>query len=147
MEKLTVQDLWIGATVEMYVPEPYYSGIHYHYYEVAGLNSIDDEVLLKSKKSSVSIWYGLKNIQLKIELRTFSDMTEDEVFEYATLINFWVEGTAEEYIRKRTHIVISQLKKEIRCNPIGFKYILEKGFDVYGLIEKGLAIDKTKIIK
>lgn len=151
MEKLSVQDLamFLGCKIEVYYPKPRWINTTHPHYNLVGVNMKTNEVCLESS-ASVSLWYSIVKEKdyweyMKPVLRQFSDMTEDEVFEFATIIGFWVEGTTEEYIRKRTYTVISQLEKEVRCPPDGVKYLISKHFDIFGWIEKGLALDKTKL--
>ena len=62
---------------------------------------------------------------VKLVLRPLSDMTEEERCEVSTLVPpdespYWVKNIAEVT-----------------------KWYLDRGFDLFGLIEAGLAIDKT----
>jgi len=69
----------------------------------------------------------LKNI--KPILRPLSDMTEDEA-------NNEVWETVPEY---------NDFKGLVCHVSPAFRYLLSRHFDLFGWIEKGLAIDKTKI--
>lgn len=78
--------------------------------------------------------------RIKPLLRPISDMTEDEMFEMSeitgllqneNLIKAWVNGSA--------------FSLSIHKMPELFTFLLKKGFDVFGLCEAGLAIDKTKL--
>lgn len=70
------------------------------------------------------------SVGVKPILRPLSDMTEEEKFEIQQ-ISGWVDYN--HYINQGF------------CKPEVFKYLLSKSFDLFGLIESGLAIDKTKI--
>lgn len=74
-------------------------------------------------------------------LRPLSDMTEDEESE--------IEGEWGSYGMGGNHLC-NALKdrtkyvKDIHEMPGLFLYLLSRHFDLFGLIESGLAIDKTK---
>lgn len=68
--------------------------------------------------------YRDKIIDFKLLLRPLSDMTDSELTEFNRL----------------------RISFEIGLSPEGFRYLLSKHFDLFGLIEAGLAIDKTKTI-
>lgn len=68
--------------------------------------------------------------KVKLILRPLNSMTEEEDTEVLELNN-WVQF---DYDRKFN-------------TPECFKYLLSKGFDLFGLIESGLAIEKTKELK
>jgi len=67
-------------------------------------------------------------------LRPLSDMTEEE---YATMLIIANQNNIK--ILERDEIVLRQTAPEI------MRYLLSKSFDLFGLIDAGLAIDKTKI--
>jgi hypothetical protein len=64
-------------------------------------------------------------------LRSLSDMTEEEKIELSALLE-WPEPKTVMNNRYS------------RYSPKIFLYLLSKHFDLFGLIEAGLAIDKTK---
>lgn len=68
----------------------------------------------------------------KLLLRPLSDMTDSEFGEWYKLNSPLHSNDVRE-----------ESEKQARCT----KYLLDKRFDIFGLIENGTAIDKTKIIK
>lgn len=66
----------------------------------------------------------------KLLLRPLSDMTE---------------GEKDEYYKHRGFGWIYNLEKQMSKDAAGTRFLLSKSFDIFGLIESGLAIDKTKI--
>lgn len=96
--------------------------------------------------------YG--NIELvdgKLPLHPLSDMTEEEGLKCWEIMN---TGFGKE--KYRTELTISDKSKfgksgttssaYIACIPNTYeqsRYLLSKGFDLFGLIESGLAIDST----
>lgn len=67
-----------------------------------------------------------KSDTVKLLLRPLSDMTEEE---------------KKEYGKGKSFINVQYL------SPADFMYLLLRHFDVFGLIESGLAIDKEEYIK
>jgi hypothetical protein len=61
----------------------------------------------------------------QIQLRPLSDMTEEEMLE----VDIDIPNISSEYEK---------------LTPKAFTQLLQWGFDLFGLIESGLAIDKTK---
>lgn len=96
---------------------------------------------LKPKKQEWSEWkivngefihtVDLLDWKARLSLRPLSDMTEDEKRKWRSLMHKQYSGGAGHtgYLE----------------NPESFRYLLSKGFDLFGLIEAGLAIDKTTI--
>lgn len=95
-------------------------------------------------------------------LRPLSDITESEAKELIIRDNRqylvdWIEkGQYEEYPDRQDYSTyLSRLHDNDECycsqllQAIGnfevWTYLLSKGFDLFGLIESGLAIDKTKM--
>lgn len=84
--------------------------------------------------------------QVKLLLRPLSSMTEEEVIPLKRILcdNHGV-GTIKEIITKDWYLcnigVRSSQSFEIT------KYLLSEGFDLFGLIESGLALEATKIEK
>lgn len=81
--------------------------------------------------------YGNDIDQLKPILRPLSDMTEEEI-EYIAIELKAGKWNAPD-LKHMPDIAFTQnhLKPEI------FLYLLKQGFDLFGLIESGLAINKT----
>lgn len=68
-------------------------------------------------------------------LRPLSDMTEKEQEEYDEIVDFQNKFCSDERGLK------------IECEAEKTKFLLSKHFDLFGLIEAGLAIDKTTLNK
>jgi adenylosuccinate lyase len=76
----------------------------------------------------------------KLILRSLSDMTEEEQFEIAEILGIiQVEHFIEAWINKRTYSISIHIMAELTNT------LRKMGFDIDGLIESGLAIDKTTI--
>jgi hypothetical protein len=95
---------------------------------------------------------------IKLILRPLSDMTreeaefinngsimpDDELKEYG-YYNEYAEGCpAYQYIRYEDYGSVQRLADQMG-NPSAWHFLLKQGFDLFGLIEAGLAIDKTKL--
>lgn len=84
---------------------------------------------------------------IKLVLRRLEDMKENEAIEF---LKHAIPGA--EYITHNEHAVIWQSqgsRSEIFYlfgSPGGFHYLLSKGFDLFGLIDAGLAVD-VKTVK
>ena len=92
-----------------------------------------------------------KYYSFKMFLRPLSDMTEEEMKEIV-LINYNMRNTLQtaNLIGYKIQFIGSGFKSEgeidlLNCNAETFKYLLSKSFDLFNLIESGLAIDKTKL--
>lgn len=87
----------------------------------------------------------------RLYLRPLSDMTEEEAKEFCrlegwgeNLENIVVTDDAIDFKRvigDRSEACISRFT---RCRPEMFRWLLSHGFDLFELIDAGLAIDKTK---
>ena len=77
--------------------------------------------------------FGMEEI--KPILRPLTDMTEEEKKELSDVAfgdTILLTGEAEEQTR-------------VWGNPLSIKFLITKHFDLFGWIEKGLAIDRTKL--
>lgn len=83
--------------------------------------------------------------QLKLLLRPLSSMTEEEALEWNEKFRYFAEGSTEQYVRDRLYLIIQTVNENRGSNPDKVIWLLSKGFDLFGLIEKGEAIDSTKI--
>lgn len=72
-------------------------------------------------------------------LRPLSDMSEDECFELGEILNVHIPDHLIEALKNNSKYVI-----DFRYSFEFTRYLLSKHFDLFGLIEAGLAIDKTK---
>jgi hypothetical protein len=90
-------------------------------------------------RSSTNDW----SKENKIILRPLSDMSEDEALEVAENILSLNGLNLDDWSAK--DIVSAYVEQWDRYTPEETKWLLSKGFDLFGLIESGLAIDKTKL--
>lgn len=73
---------------------------------------------------------GLTDSECVPILRPLSSMTEDEETEHSKMRESgWTSNTEQQMLR----------------DAAGTKYLLSKSFDLFGLIESGLALDATKL--
>lgn len=79
---------------------------------------------------------GCREVPVKLLLRPLSGMTKKE-FEYKNSICFYQELPAKTEDGKSAAV--------IHDSPQSFLWMLKQGFDLFGLIEAGLAIDKTTL--
>lgn len=93
------------------------------------------EVYFGYKKVFLFYKYNLENI--KPVLRPLSDMTEEECQKCGNMI-YDFSDDPELNNHKPSDF-------EIGLAPEQFNWLLKKGFDLFGLIEAGLAIDSTKL--
>ena len=105
------------------------------------------------KENDWSVYNDDKNLgRIKPILRPLNNMTEEEIGNFFDLNvdaqvvmgNFNSPFFQVEYIddygeRTYEHQYITQLK------PEQYRYLISKHFDIFGLIESGLAIDKTTL--
>lgn len=106
--------------------------------KLISVNIEDDEYTILEDDGFNSRVLSLTNTNPKPFLRPLSDITEEELTDVAnTLYTLPVEKIKELVVERRIDL--------IHTTPDVFLYLLSKGFDLFGLIESGLAIDKTKI--
>lgn len=128
----------------------------------AMLSNISKRMVLESwEEGKVKIggyllnYYSLGDCDLKPILRPLSDITEEEKIEiikakYPSLkiksvIIYNEFYTAKvEYFSEHLNDWLPSVVNGF-LGPEQFKYLISKGFDLFGYIEKGLAIDKTKL--
>ncbi len=78
-------------------------------------------------------------------LRPLSDITPEE-WTHAAKIHTANGGKIEITISEpKDEVWEVNLHTNIKCYPETFRYFLEKHFDVFGMIDAGLAIDKTTL--
>jgi hypothetical protein len=80
-------------------------------------------------------WTNPEDGQIKPILRPLSDMTEEEIEWLDEHDDFYDKNLSDE---TEPFVIIEWQAERI-------KYLISKHFDVFGLIEAGLAIDKTKL--
>jgi hypothetical protein len=94
--------------------------------------------------------------EIKPILRPLSDMTEEEAIKYLRLKHNAYSGEYEIKLRDNGFWwLFKTIASDERFKFFGemldesnsdqFRWLLSKGFDLFGLIEAGLAIDKTKL--
>lgn len=84
--------------------------------------------------------YRAKNLNWKPILRPLSDITEEEEFEMTEITGLFIGSGFIKAIKENSKYVI-----DVRNSFEVTRYLLSKHFDLFNLIEEGLAIDKTKI--
>jgi len=89
---------------------------------------------------------------IKPLLRPLNDMTKDEATEIAIIHKYDIpdaEGVREELIGiydcKEGETLTLGAYLAVKDYLEGLLHLLKNGFDLFGLIESGLALDKTKI--
>lgn len=92
-----------------------------------------------------SIFFSESN-RIKPILRPLSDLKQPDYLELYEILNkeednAYGSGQSEQY--KRNYAVLNLTGPGYK--PTVFVWLLSKHFDLFGLIEAGLAIDKTKI--
>jgi len=86
----------------------------------------------------ISLWLAILT-KCKLILRPLSDMTQEEAIEVWRLCH-------PTDIQTKAYQVIDYYRHNINFyESIEWLFLLSKHFDLFGLIEAGLAIDKTKI--
>ena len=77
--------------------------------------------------------------KIELHIRPLSNMTEEEGFELSEALGVFTPANFMEAINKGSKYVI-----DYRNSFEITRYLLSRHFDLFGLIEAGLAIDKTK---
>ena len=97
-------------------------------------------------------WNECHYNELIVPLRPLSDITSEEMLEYvrierpeATEVKFYQGKIWSFYDPKDTSFYKWMIHSIEYKTAEQYKYLLKQGFDIFGLIESGLAIDKTKI--
>lgn len=86
--------------------------------------------------------HAMKHWAIRPILRKLESMTEEECLELQRLSPFFIEGTDEKYIKNRLHVIKEGMIAFRNLLPERFHYLLSRGFDLWNLIDAGLAIDK-----
>lgn len=129
-ETLTAQDLalYLGCSMQfsdiMYVTDS--RGCN-GYGKVGMITTLDVHIFQE--------WANSDNPQVfKPNLRPLSDITEEE-------LNGWYNTEAVSYT--------GRVEREVDMEESAYEtlYLIRLGFDVFGWIDKGLAIDKTELLK
>lgn len=102
-----------------------------------------------TKEWSTLSWTHLLSLEQKdykpdwqLALRGLSDMTEEERWEAGKLFNkIWIDVIVDTGNKNYGK------KQSFNINPSLDKFLLSKHFDLFGLIENNLAIDKTKVLR
>ena len=135
--KLTPADLalYLGAECEVT-----YSPGGFEYYDNGGIYLISGGLINE---------YGKGEAAIKPILRPLSDMTEDEarnVYKITTGEDYPANDAKSEVFAVQDEEFLSA-QMEIGAmmgQPAVWRYLLSRHFDLFGWIEAGLAIDKTK---
>lgn len=81
---------------------------------------------------------------IKPILRLVGDMTDEECLMVHKISPFWAEGTSEKYIMDRLYVIRERII-HLHLIPEVFHYLLKQGYDLFKLIENGLAIDSKTL--
>ncbi len=107
--------------------------------------------------SNQSYWTSIDNV--KPILRPLSDLTEEEIFELfkahglskdARFIRGKADGITGNFIQIEYSINgemgndYLHINEFGRLSALGYTYLLKQKFDLFGLIESGAAVEKTK---
>ena len=123
---------------------PYYIGQELFYFSEDGENNgkmlfdryrsgykdFDAEIMTRKGTFSVTEFIASR---WKLALRPLSDMTEEE--------------KAEMMNQKHKYDTGNKFSHQITDAAYRIEWAIKKGFDVFGLIEAGLAVDKTKEVR
>jgi len=116
---------------------------------LVGMNGINTKnnyrAEIRIKQTAENSYYSITPLvsQCKIILRPLSDMTEEEVkWVYRKIHTHPLSYEAKRAIE---HLVIRISEGTLGTDAELYFYLLGQRFDLFGLIEAGLAIDKTKI--
>jgi len=107
----------------------------------------------KNQRGGFRSHHGVLN-DVKLRLRPLSDMTREEIIQFFKIggIVYKEPHRAEiqddRFIQMEGYDSIGDYSscyhEGISFRPEQFQYLLKQGFDLFGLIEAGLAVDKTK---
>lgn len=93
--------------------------------EVKKSNKTEDDIVDTYALTPEVLWYAIEQ-EDKPLLRPLSDMTDEETRQYKNIrIKFYSDNECEK-------------------NAARFQWLLSRHFDLFGLIESGQALDKTK---
>lgn len=85
---------------------------------------------------------------IKLLLRPLSSMTDEECLEFAAIIGGASHLSEETVIAQARMLLTERLHRQTNISGhdwiLATKYFLSKGFDVFDLIEEGIALDSTK---
>ena len=116
-------------------------------YEEATLETVGVDCASFSDRLA-DYYYDEPEYQLQLLLRPLTNMSNDEAREFLikegwgeNLENIVVlDGAIECTVNKNTDAI----SRFTRCRPQMFAWLTSKGFDIFDLIKRGLAIDSTK---
>jgi hypothetical protein len=86
------------------------------------------------------------DVKIEIQLRRVSSITIDEVKNYMLITERYVPNGDGSYNKEQIEDIEYQLKEggfRMRMTGDTFCYLTKQGFDLFRLIESGLAIDAT----
>jgi hypothetical protein len=115
------------------------------------LNVIKYKQIMKGRKGGVEMHYKYFYPDIKLILRPLSDMTEEEMLSYARITRpeaekiAFKDGGISSYYNPGDTTFYKWAKHRLDVfTPEETLWLLSKHFDILGLIESGLALDKTK---
>lgn len=91
-------------------------------WKLCGIRTDNEKCYMLENETDVT-WVD----SIALKLRRLEDMTEDEIREYGKLVELRTDGVHSVYISCDT--------------PESYHYLLQQGFDLFGLITAGLAVD------
>jgi hypothetical protein len=98
------------------------------------------DVLMKQSMVGKAYKYS----EIKLILRPLSDIKHEELIELYEILNSEEDDSVWEYEQyKRNYAVINISGPEFKASV--FHFLLSKHFDIFSLIDAGLAIDKTTL--
>lgn len=99
--------------------------------------------LIRRSEGMYTKWNECSYAQLKPILRRLPSMTEEECWEYQNLFKVFIEGTSDDYISNRIYVIREIVMEQRNFNGEKVLWALSKHFDLFGLIDAGLALSTT----
>jgi hypothetical protein len=132
---------------------PYYIGCKcFNTWFPKGADMYDNDWVLKGYHAGYPKPYCLDNKEeetwtdsIKPILRKLWDMTDEDCWQIDKLDSMWVPNTSTEYKTNRLYLYREKCIVFRDVSPLVFDYLLKQGFDLFKLIENGLAIDSKTL--
>lgn len=128
--------LYLGCNV--IISESYHNGIIALLVGINHTYGVVECVLESPEWYEYHTYKSFNDFQVKPILRPLSDITGDELIQYGKI----------EFPDMKGRFDLKGLREVVMhayYEPETFKWLLSKNFDLFGLIEAGLAIDKTTL--
>lgn len=144
-KKLTTNDLALYLGCEMYAETPTASGfVHVRKGVFVGIKPLSlnkNQIIVDVEIDGGVLDMYFTPERVKPILRPLSDITEEEARELLRICDY-IDGTGLFDLSNETE----EIKQFIIGDTKGWAYLLRRHFDLFGWIDAGLAIDKTKTI-